>query len=137
MGVKWGRRAVSGIFGISNGIKQGSVASPTFWAVYLNPMIEELRASGVGCYIAGVFMGLVVYADDVFLLAPNRRAAQIMLNICQKFAESNNFQFSTNPDPRKSKSKALHIIGQKQSVESPYVVLLFHMLRAVSTWATC
>ena len=46
--VKWGRKAVSGTFGISNGTRQGSVASPTFWAIYLNPLIEQLRASGVG-----------------------------------------------------------------------------------------
>ena len=95
--VKWGRNRVSDLFGISNGTRQGSVASPTFWAIYLNPLLEELRACGVGCYVAGVFMGVVGYADDLFLLAPNRKAAQIMLNICEKFAEDNNIRFSTHP----------------------------------------
>ena len=93
--MKWGPNHVSQTFGICNGTRQGSVASPTFWAVYMNPLIEELRASGVGCYVAGVFMGLVVYADDILLLAPNRKAAQIMLSICERFAIDNNIRFST------------------------------------------
>ena len=102
--VKWGRSEVSESFGISNGTRQGSVASPTFWAIYLNPLLEELRARGVGCHIAGVFMGVVAYADDLFLLAPNRTAAQIMLSVCEKFAAENNIRFSTHPEPSKSKS---------------------------------
>ena len=83
------------------------MASPTFWSVYLDPLLEELRASGVGCYIGGIFTGGVGYADDLMILAPNRVAAQKMLNICENFATRNNVIFFTNTDTRKSKSKAL------------------------------
>ena len=31
--VRWGRSYTSQTFGISNGTRQGSVASPTFWAL--------------------------------------------------------------------------------------------------------
>ena len=45
------------------------------------------------------------------LLAPNREAArpQVMLQVCEEFAAKNNILFSTDPDPKKSKSKALYV----------------------------
>ena len=114
--VRWGRDGTSDTFGISNGTRQGSVASPIFWAIYMDPLIRELRSSGIGCHIAGMFMGTIVYADDVVLLAPCRTAAQKMLEICEQYAKHNNIQFSTDNDPAKSKSKALYMTGQNSSV---------------------
>ena len=52
-------------------------------------------------------------------------AAQKMLNICEKFANENNITFSTNVDPKKSKSKALHFTGHKPtSSPSPVPLIL-------------
>ena len=111
--VRWGRTSTSETFGISNGTRQGSVASSAFWSVYVDPLFALLREAGVGCHVAGVFMGIVGYADDLLLLAPCREAAQKMLEICQRFTEENNIQFSTNNDPKKSKSKALYVVGPR------------------------
>ena len=81
--VRWGRTCTSETFGISNGTRQGSVASPAFWSVYVDPLFALLREAGVGCHVAGVFMGIVGYADDLLLLAPCHEAAQKMVEICQ------------------------------------------------------
>ena len=86
-----------------------------FWAVYLDPLLTELRESGVGCYVGGVFTGVVAYADDLMVLAPNRMAAQKMLAICDSYAEKYNVKFSTDLNPRKSKSKALYFVGHRKS----------------------
>ena len=56
---------------------------------------------------------MVGYADDLLLLAPTRDAAQEMLKICELFTNENNIQFSTNADPKKSKSKALFVVGPR------------------------
>ena len=72
----------SGSFGIKNGTRQGPVASPAFWSVYLDPLFAQLCKSGFGCHIGGVFVGVVGYADDLLLLAPTRDSAQKMLKIC-------------------------------------------------------
>ena len=77
--VRWGRSCTSATFRISNGTRQGSVASPAFWSVYLDLFFALLRRDGVGCHIAGVFMGAVGYTDDRIILAPSRGAAQKML----------------------------------------------------------
>ena len=102
--VRWGRRCTSSVFGISNGTRQGSVASPAFWSVYLDPLFSQLRKEGIGCHLAGLFMGAVGYADDVILMAPSRNAAQMMLKTCEQFAADHIISFSTNQDPVKSKS---------------------------------
>ena len=111
--VRWGRACTSGSFGIENGTRQGSVASPAFWSVYLDPLFARLREAGFGCHIGGVYVGVVGYADDLLLLAPTRDAAQKMLEICEDFTDKNNIQFSTNVDPGKSKSKALYVLGPR------------------------
>ena len=66
--VKWGQ-SVSDRFMIRNGTRQGSMASPALWSVYLDLLIKELRNLGVGCHVGGLYMGVVVYADDVLLMA--------------------------------------------------------------------
>ena len=111
---RWGRRTTSSNFRIRNGTRQGSVASPSFWNIYLDPLFSMLRKEGWGCTIDGVWCGVVGYADDLILLAPCRQAAQLMLQICEQFAEEHNISFSTDQDPAKSKSKAIYMIGKSR-----------------------
>ena len=56
-------------------------------------------------------MNVVGYADDLLLLAPTRDATKQTLNICERFTNENNIQFSTNPYSRKSKSKVLQVVN--------------------------
>ena len=91
-------------FGVSNGTRQGSCLSPCLFAVYLDDLLILLRESGIGCYVGDVFAGAGCFADDLAILAPTRDALQIMLSICESYAASHNLTFSTDPDPRKSKS---------------------------------
>ena len=74
--VKWGQ-ARSKQFRILNGTRQGSVLSPSLWALYMDELIKRLRKLGVGCYIGGIYYGVVIFADDVALLAPCRSAIQL------------------------------------------------------------
>ena len=67
MRVKWGS-ALSDGFGVSNGVRQGSVLSPVLFAVYLDGLLVELSSSGVGCYWGCMFAGSFCYADDIVLL---------------------------------------------------------------------
>ena len=70
-------------FTISNGTRQGSIASPVFWVIYCDLLIKELRHLGVGAHVAGVFMGASAYADDLVLVAPTRHAMQLMIGVCE------------------------------------------------------
>ena len=75
--------------------------------IYVDQLILEVRNSGLGCQIGGHFLGVGVYADDIFLLSASLNGLQSMVNICQNFANKYNLKFSTNLVPAKSKTKCI------------------------------
>ena len=121
--VRWGT-VKSSKFSIKNGTRQGAVLSPAFWAVYCDLMIKELRELGVGAHVAGIFMGIACYADDVVLIAPCRQAMQLMLDTVERFARVHNITFSTDLDPRKSKSKCIYMTGKRHNLRKPPPLML-------------
>ena len=78
--VKWGS-AKSSQFGIKNGTRQGSVLSPSFFAVYMDDLLQSLRDLGVGCHLGDIFVGAAGFADDIILLVPSRSAMKSMLGV--------------------------------------------------------
>ena len=108
--VEWGS-CKSNLFSIVNGTRQGSILSPALFAVYVDDLLIQLRRLGVGCRVAGVYMGAMGFCDDLILLAPSRDGMQYMLDTCEKFATRNNLKFSTDPNPEKSKSKFIFMCG--------------------------
>ena len=110
--VNWNGR-FSFRFGVKNGVRQGAVSSPILFGLYIDKLIKLLRISGIGCNIGQYYYGVLVYADDTILLCPSRVGLQAMVDICQKFASMNNLKFSTNVDPKKSKTKCIHFSKHK------------------------
>ena len=92
--VQWGLACFSEPCTVSNGVRQGSVLSPTFFSVYLDGLLTELR-SGVGCYWGCCFPGPLSYADDVVLLAPSA-STRTMLSVYSLFAASHGLKFNAN-----------------------------------------
>ena len=82
-------------------------------------MIQKLRKLGVGAHVGGVYMGVVCYADDVLLIASTRQAMEQMLRVVEKFAADSNVKFSTDPNPAKSKSKCILMVGKKKREVKP------------------
>ena len=71
----------------------------------------------------GVWVGASLYADDIFLLAPNRFVLQQMITEAENFATEYNLEFSTDPVAAKSKTKCIHFRGT-QRVRQPAPVIL-------------
>ncbi len=54
--------------------------------IYLNGLLTKLNKKGVGCHMGNYFVGCLLYADDLPLIAPSRKALQIMISICEGYA---------------------------------------------------
>jgi len=61
--VKWGC-SFSAVFSITIGMRQGSVLSPSIFAVYVDDVLRKLEKCKLGCYIKNVCMNSLCYADD-------------------------------------------------------------------------
>ena len=64
-------------------------------------------------------MGVVGFCDDILHMALTRSAMQAMLDTCEQYAGDHNLQFSTDPDPSKSKTKSIFICGGNKNLQKP------------------
>ena len=113
--VRW-NGVTSKHFRIGNGVKQGAIISAVLYCVYTNGLFEELRRRNVGCCIGRDFVGVLGYADDLFLLSPTLDGLQDMLKVCEKYAEQHNLAFSTNENPNKSKTKCIAFLHKEREL---------------------
>ena len=83
--VRWGN-SLSMTFRCANGIRQGGQLSPLLYNVYTDDLNHHLQATGVGCYVGGLLVNSLSYADDMVLLAPTITALQTLLEVCRAYA---------------------------------------------------
>ena len=76
--VRWGH-ALSNLFSVKNGAKQGGVLSPILFAIYTDGLLKRLQEAGVGCHMGNHFSGALAYADDITLLSPSRSGLDILV----------------------------------------------------------
>lgn len=83
------------MFDVSLGVKQGCKLSPTLFSIYINDLADEINSLDVGLPIsANDMLSILLYADDIVLLAPDEESLQQMLDIvhdwCSKWRLSIN-----------------------------------------------
>ena len=60
---------LSSQFHVCAGVRQGGVLSPVLFAVFINSFIVSLRHSGLGAFMGSHYIGCLLYADDIMLIA--------------------------------------------------------------------
>jgi len=66
------------------GIRQGGVLSPYLFALYINDIIRGVEEQNVGCTTGFVSICIILYADNILLLAPSvNNALQLLLHTCE------------------------------------------------------
>ena len=68
-------------------------------------MISSLSLSDLGCYINGVYIGCLVYADDIILLSASVGHLQMMLDICYVRGTEIDIMFN-------AKKSSLFVVGK-------------------------
>ena len=113
--VRWNNK-FSDIFTIKNGVRQGAILSGILYCFYCNGLFEKLRNAKSGCWINGEYHGIVGYSDDNYLIAPSLSALQDMLTICDDYASEHGLRFSTDPNPKKCKTKCISFLRNEREV---------------------
>ena len=66
--VRWGDSLSSWVKLIS-GVRQGGILSPFLFAVLVDPVLDKLACSKLGCRIKDFCLNSIMYADDLMLLS--------------------------------------------------------------------
>jgi len=62
----------------------------------MNLFIIQLKLQGIGCHVCTLFLGCLLYADDIILLRPSVSGLQTMLDNCSDIACTLSLQFNVN-----------------------------------------
>ena len=89
-------------FRVPSGVKQGCVLSPTMFSVYINDLAVRINDARLGVSVGDAILSILLYADDIALIAPDASSLQSMLDIVAEW--SNTWGLSINP----RKTKVVH-----------------------------
>ncbi|XP_075150926.1 uncharacterized protein LOC142225034 [Haematobia irritans] len=78
----WTGTEYSEYFATVTGVKQGCLLSPILFALYLNDLHDQLEA---GLFIDNINIRLLMYADDIVILAEDPSTLQQMINNLQTY----------------------------------------------------
>ena len=122
--VRWSN-IFSDKFNVSNGVKQGGILSPILFSIYMDGLISNLRTAGMGCRISRYFVGVIVYADDVVILAPSVFALRAMLRLCILYADEYDVLFN-------DKSKLIVFCTSNRHIFIPNVIINDKVIESVT-----
>ena len=72
-------------FSTESGLKQGDNLSSTLWNIFLNDLVDEINNLNVGIPIDDHMLSILLYADDMVLLAENEQNLQLMIQKLDEF----------------------------------------------------
>lgn len=73
-------------FPVKCGVRQGGILSPYLFAVYVDDLIDQLRRSGHGIHIENLFIGSILYADDIVLASCTCNGLQKLVDVCFNYS---------------------------------------------------
>jgi hypothetical protein len=121
-------------FEVERGMAQGAVESPWVYSAFIDGMATDMQSAGHGVWVAGRRVPLLMYADDIILLASSPRELTNMNRIATNFARRNRFQFNGSKSgvmafgvsgSERDRLRAMHweLFGEKVEVKDKYKYL--------------
>ena len=75
------------------GVKQGDSISATLFSIFINDLAKEIKNTKIGLNLGenvdngDLFLNILLYADDIILLASNENDLQFLLNIVENWCK--------------------------------------------------
>jgi Reverse transcriptase (RNA-dependent DNA polymerase) len=80
---------------IQIGVKEGAVLSPLEFILFLNNLPKLLQDSGLGVSIGKTYVGILMSADDISLIASSTQELKHMLRIVEIYLNKYRLRLST------------------------------------------
>ena len=74
-------------FGIDVGVRQGCVLSPTLFALFIDGLALDVKRLGLGVQAGRGRLALLLYADDIVLMAESQEDLQKMMRAVERFCD--------------------------------------------------
>ena len=97
----------TGWFPVLSGVHQGDSLSPLLFAIFINDLAQQIKDLQLGISLPECELLLLMYADDIVLIAPNHDNCQMLLklsNWCSKWGMKINIK----------KSQTLHVRNKQR-----------------------
>ena len=82
-------------FEVETGVRQGCVMSPILFSFFINGLAREIKEKGKGIKVGERKVCLLMYADDIVLLAETAEDLQNMLDVVTEYARKWRFKLNT------------------------------------------
>ena len=69
---------------------------PEFFGCYIDDVSQLLRDLHIGCHMLGIFLAMILFADDLCLLAPTRGALDKMIQTCAAYCKEYGLAFNAS-----------------------------------------
>jgi hypothetical protein len=70
------------------GVKQGCLLSPGLFAIYMDSLIADIRATGIGARVGDETIGALLYADDLVIMADSEAHLQQLLDVLGEWCKT-------------------------------------------------
>ena len=134
------------LFKVTRGVAQGAVESPFLYSCFINGLAEDLKERGLGVRTAGILTPLLMYADDIVLLAATVPELRAMNQVATDYAHRNRYQFNGKKSnvmafnaneavAEQVQSEPWVLFGEVVKVSTSYKYLGVELLSNLNNWA--
>jgi len=83
----------SNFFFFLSGLRQGCVLSPLLFSLFINYLVLEIEKLEAGVRLGSLSLSILLFADDIVLVADNKRDMQRMLDRLSMYSRQMEIRF--------------------------------------------